>query len=590
MLTLAAATALLCFPLDVRLDRSPHDGIHLWIAGEALARGRRNRNADNDRDDRNDRNSNSDNNRNSDNGRSSDNARNSDTDNNARSSDNNRGSGRRDDGPRSGDRDNDSPPRTLAETIERWVKPSDDKPERPAPSTGPSSNTPPVGKKAGDETKPTPGRPASTPPGKAVVPAAGKATAKSPTPSLGISGWTHDIGNKPHAPHEILGVHLSTKGLQAVMNLGYAVPPQPKNSLGVTRLYLPQGLEAEQAQAMLQKELPKERFELNKIYRVYRSANQNSSGSAHGVVPASTAPSCTGSRCIPRDLLGWSMEELRGCSGGVSVGILDTGIDHEHPSIKHRFSGVFIPEGRKPAPSWHGTAVFALLAGNPKSGTPGLIPNAGIYHASIFFSDQSGDFATDTHVLLQALDWMENMGVKIVNMSFAGPRDALVEQMITRLSAKGMIFIAAAGNDGPTAEPAFPAAYRQVIAVTAVKADRRVYPFANRGRHIDVAAPGVDIWTAVPGAREGYYSGTSFAAPFVTALVATIYKQRPIAVKEQLLDRLEYDDLGIPGRDSTYGRGLPIAPKTCDATPAWGTTTVNGPATRPPAAVSAGFR
>lgn len=284
------------------------------------------------------------------------------------------------------------------------------------------------------------------------------------------------------------------------------------------------------------------------------------------------------------------MEDLRGCSGGVSVGILDTGIDHEHPSIKHRFSGVFIPEGRKPAPSWHGTAVFALLAGNPKSGTPGLIPNAGIYHASIFFSDQSGDFATDTHVLLQALDWMETMDVKIVNMSFAGPRDALVEQMITRLSGKGMIFIAAAGNDGPTAEPAFPAAYRQVIAVTAVKADRRVYPYANRGRHIDVAAPGVDIWTAVPGAREGYYSGTSFAAPFVTALVATIYKQRPIAAKEQLLDRLEYDDLGIPGRDSTYGRGLPIAPRTCDATPAWGTTTVNSPPARPPTAVSAGFR
>lgn len=395
-------------------------------------------------------------------------------------------------------------------------------------------------------------------------------------------------------------MRLSGKVVETLQGMGYTVPPQPKTEFDVLLLNTPPGISADQAQTMLRQAMPKQKFETNKYYRNYQT--RSSTGTAHSITSASARQDCAGSRCVARDLIKWSAPTLNPCSSGIAVGVLDTGLDVQHPAFTRPVTTSFVPEGRASAPTWHGTAVYALLAGNQKSGTPGLLPNATLYHANVFYSDHSGEFATDTHVLLRALDWMDRANVKIVNMSFAGPRDQLMEEAIAKLSAKGMVFVAAVGNEGPTAEPAYPAAYRQVIAVTAVKADRRVYPFANRGRHIDVAAPGVDIWSAVPGGREGYYTGTSFAAPFVTAMVATLYRENPTPVKEKLLARLEYDDLGLPGRDSTYGRGLAIAPTTCAPGPAvaetpapppnWGTTSVDKATARPSSAptVSAGFR
>lgn len=137
---------------------------------------------------------------------------------------------------------------------------------------------------------------------------------------------------------------------------------------------------------------------------------------------------------------------------------------------------------------------------------------------------------------------------------------------IESLSAKGMVFTAAAGNDGPTAGPAYPAAYPQVIAVTAVTKDLRNYPYANRGNHIDLAAPGADIWTAWPDAKEGYRSGTSFAAPFVTGVLAVYPPNVLSEPKESLLEHVNVTDLGPAGRDPIYGRGLLQAPANCQGT------------------------
>ena len=89
---------------------------------------------------------------------------------------------------------------------------------------------------------------------------------------------------------------------------------------------------------------------------------------------------------------------------------------------------------------------------------------------------------------------------------------------------KGVVFVAAAGNGGPDAPAGYPAAYDEVIAVTAVDRKGGNYDHANRGTYIDVAAPGVQIWTALPDGEEGLLSGTSFAAPFVTAVAAVAYQ------------------------------------------------------------------
>ena len=78
-----------------------------------------------------------------------------------------------------------------------------------------------------------------------------------------------------------------------------------------------------------------------------------------------------------------------------------------------------------PAPNWHGTAVLSLLAGGPVTNTPGLIPDAEFFAANVFYSDERGDMAADTISLLKALDWMKKFDVKLINMSFSGPRMAL---------------------------------------------------------------------------------------------------------------------------------------------------------------------
>src|SRR5690606_34287671 len=118
---------------------------------------------------------------------------------------------------------------------------------------------------------------------------------------------------------------------------------------------------------------------------------------------------------------------------------------------------------------------------------------------------------------------------------------------------------------GPTAAPSYPAAYPHVIAVTAVNRDGENYRSANRGGYIDVSAPGVDILTALPHAQQGYRTGTSFAVPFVTAILATRGgAQQAFAQSEQeLVAQLVDQDLGPPGRDPTYGVGLVRAPERC---------------------------
>jgi subtilisin family serine protease len=132
-------------------------------------------------------------------------------------------------------------------------------------------------------------------------------------------------------------------------------------------------------------------------------------------------------------------------------------------------------------------------------------------------------------------------------------------------AGRGPILVAAAGNDGPNAEPVYPAAYDGVIAVTAVDTARNPYRRAVRGDHIDIAAPGVGVWTAasVSGARQK--SGTSFAAPFVTAAVSVLLAAKPGLSPQEVEAELmaSAEDIGKPGKDAVYGWGLLNARTLC---------------------------
>lgn len=272
--------------------------------------------------------------------------------------------------------------------------------------------------------------------------------------------------------------------------------------------------------------------------------------------------SCLGAECPERALVGWRVAPNRAtaCGRNVTIGMIDSGINNSHETFRGAALDVLrIAPGRmSPARSVHGTAVAALLVGDPASRSPGLVPGARLVAVDAFHS-AGDDERTDLFTLVEALGHLAQEGVQVINLSLAGPHNLVLEHVIDRLTREmNIVVVAAVGNDGPTAGPAYPAGYPRVLAVTAVDRTGALYAQAIRGPHVDIAAPGVEVWTAasVKGAR--WKTGTSFAAPFVTAAAAILRETRPGLSVEEIAVELQRRarDLGPPGIDPEFGAGL----------------------------------
>jgi subtilisin family serine protease len=146
----------------------------------------------------------------------------------------------------------------------------------------------------------------------------------------------------------------------------------------------------------------------------------------------------------------------------------------------------------------------------------------------------------------------------VINISLVGPANPALAEAIRRAQAAGVVIVAAAGNEGAAAPPAYPGAFPSVVAVTAVDAKGAVYRYANRGNYISFAAPGVDVPVAAAAHARAPASGTSYASPVVAALIAREVPKRDAAAAAKALNDLGHRarDLGPPGRDSTYGYGV----------------------------------
>ena len=378
-------------------------------------------------------------------------------------------------------------------------------------------------------------------------------------------------------PREIIASDLGPAALQKARALGFAAPPQSLfGSLGLTsvqRLIVPAGMSEAEAYKLLSQQVPSGRFGPNYVYRITpadgAAEKPAKSTDTIALAPGAGLAPCSGEKCFGQSLIGWKPEN-RTCARPAKIGIIDTSFDLSHPAFAgHSFlNGNFLGDGVSSPHDWHGTAVLSLLAGDARGGTPGLVPDAQFLLASAFSTDSDGNASADTMGVLNALSWLETFGVQIVNMSFSGPHDELIEKAISAMSRKGVVFVAAAGNRGPDAPPSYPAAYADVIAVTAVGRTLQNYRHANRGGYVDAAAPGVDVWTALPNGREGFRTGTSFAAPFFTGVLAAMPSVRSGTLsKAQILATLKYKDLGPPGRDPIFGEGIVQAPATCAAEP-----------------------
>ena len=247
---------------------------------------------------------------------------------------------------------------------------------------------------------------------------------------------------------------------------------------------------------------------------------------------------------------------------GVRIGVIDTTIDTAHPAFRAArvFERNFVPY-ENARPDDHGTAVASIIAGEDDA-FKGLAPKAEIVAASVFFRSESGKAAATTESLVRALDWMSATGTPIVSMSLAGPPNSILEAAIARAAQRGVLVVAAAGNEGPMARPMYPAAYQETVAVTAVSRDKKVYRLANRGDYVDLAAPGVSVRHATSGGGYAASSGTSMAAPFVAAALAELRRDDARTGAEALQLLIENaEDLGEAGRDPVYGAGLirPVA-------------------------------
>jgi subtilisin family serine protease len=240
---------------------------------------------------------------------------------------------------------------------------------------------------------------------------------------------------------------------------------------------------------------------------------------------------------------------------GALVAVIDTGADTTHPDLAGAIVESFDAVGTRSVDP-HGTAVAGIIAANGI--LRGVAPDAKLLNVRAFAPGADGGLAATTFNLLRGIEWALSRRARVLNMSFTGPRDALLERGITAASDQGAIIVAAAGNGGDNAPPAYPAAYAPVIAVTAIDAADRRYARANLGRYIALAAPGVDILTA---SADRDQSGTSFAAAHVSGIIALMLEHNAGMTADAARGALmaTADDLGPPGRDEQYGAGRPNA-------------------------------
>lgn len=342
-----------------------------------------------------------------------------------------------------------------------------------------------------------------------------------------------DDRGQPVVRGEVAALAIAPSALERAQAAGFAVARREViEGLDLTVIVLspPRGVSAGAAIRRLRALDPAGRYELNHIY--FESGGVGRPAAAAG---SAIAPS----------------------GEGLRIGLVDGSASPASPALA-RLSMVqraFASGGARVTA--HATAVASLLAGNSAQ-FRGAAPGAALYVADVYGPTAAGGSALS---VARGLGWLAQMRTPVINISLVGPDNAVLEAAVRAVLARGHLVVAAVGNDGPSAPPLYPAAYRGVIAVTGVDARRHVLPEAGRGAQVAFAAPGSDMMAA--NAAGGYASvrGASFAAPLVAGQLARRLATPDPAGAARAVELLgrEAIDLGAPGPDPIYGRGLVAA-------------------------------
>ncbi len=250
----------------------------------------------------------------------------------------------------------------------------------------------------------------------------------------------------------------------------------------------------------------------------------------------------------------------------IKVGIIDTGISNKHRDLLANIKGgvnTINPNKNWNDDNGHGSHVAGIVAAlNNTIGVIGVGPAANLYAIKVLGANGSG-YLSD---VIEGIQWAVANGMQVVNMSL-GTNSNILSFHDAVIAAKnaGVVVVVAAGNNGGAV--IYPAAYPEAIAVSATDQNNIIASFSSRGPEVDLAAPGVSIYSTHKGTGYATLSGTSMAAPHVAGSVALILntlvgaydvnldgKWNPDEVQKKLQDRAV--DLGATGFDNFYGWGL----------------------------------
>lgn len=255
---------------------------------------------------------------------------------------------------------------------------------------------------------------------------------------------------------------------------------------------------------------------------------------------------------------------------GTKVAIIDSGVAVDHEDISHKvvaranFSDTIIHEPADYDRYGHGTHVAGIVAAEHNSaGVAGVCPDCTILDVKVLNDAGAGS----SSAVAAGIDWAVANGAKVINMSLGQSVPSLtLEAAIKNAWNNGVVLVAAAGNAG-TQAPIYPAAYPKVIAVAATDNKDVIAPFSTHGEWVDVAAPGVDIYSTFPnhdfvlglqnGRHKGYdlASGTSMASPIVAGVAALVWSSHPDTTNKSVREDIESTADPIEGTGTYWEHG-----------------------------------
>ncbi|MEU8345946.1 type VII secretion-associated serine protease mycosin [Actinomadura meyerae] len=248
---------------------------------------------------------------------------------------------------------------------------------------------------------------------------------------------------------------------------------------------------------------------------------------------------------------------------GVTVAVVDSGINARHPQLKGKVVGAFDASGTTADDCLgHGTEVAGIIAGADMraANVPfvGVAPQVKLLNAKF----ASGENTVDNTLLAKAITWAAEHGAKVINVSSAAPDTPALRAAVRAAQRRDALIVAAAGNvteqQRGKETAAYPASYKGVLSVAAVDEAGTITGFSNIKSRIDVSAPGENVISTLGEGYAGGLQGTSFGAPYAAGVAALVRARHPKLTYQQVINRILITAEGGNGQGSGHGMISPL--------------------------------